>query len=87
MTSEVKLSHKIDDLETTLNALFLDKGNYLADVTCVSVIKRLENVQVNLVDVSNKEELLSVSKSLRLQQEKAKELENQVNEFTNSNNQ
>ncbi|KOB78735.1 Intraflagellar transport protein 81-like protein [Operophtera brumata] len=41
------------------------------------VIKRLENVQVNLVDVSNKEELLSVSKSLRLQQEKAKELENQ----------
>ncbi|KAG6449606.1 hypothetical protein O3G_MSEX006109 [Manduca sexta] len=41
------------------------------------VIKRLENVQVNLVDVSNKDDLLNVSKSLRLQQEKAKELEHQ----------
>lgn len=42
------------------------------------MIKRLENVQVNLVDVLNKEELLNVSKSLRIQQEKAKELESQV---------
>lgn len=41
------------------------------------VIKRLENVQVNFVDVPNKEELLNVSKALRVQQEKAKELENQ----------
>ncbi|XP_049867064.1 intraflagellar transport protein 81 homolog [Pectinophora gossypiella] len=41
------------------------------------VIKRLENVQVNLVDVYDKEELLNVSKTLRIQQEKAKELENQ----------
>ncbi|XP_052750612.1 intraflagellar transport protein 81 homolog isoform X2 [Galleria mellonella] len=41
------------------------------------VIKRLENVQVNLIDVSNKEELLSVSKALRYQQEKAKELDSQ----------
>ncbi|XP_053625736.1 intraflagellar transport protein 81 homolog [Plodia interpunctella] len=41
------------------------------------VIKRLENVQVNLVDVSNKEELLNMSRSLRVQQEKAKELESQ----------
>ncbi|KAJ2952838.1 hypothetical protein O0L34_g7204 [Tuta absoluta] len=41
------------------------------------VIKRLENVQVNLVDVYDKEELLNTSKALRLQQEKAKELENQ----------
>ncbi|XP_013146107.1 PREDICTED: intraflagellar transport protein 81 homolog [Papilio polytes] len=41
------------------------------------VIKRLENVQVHLVDVNNKEELLSYSKALRLQQERAKELENQ----------
>lgn len=71
------------NLGATLDALFLDKGNYSSDVTCVSVIKRLENVQVNLVDVSNKEELLSVSKSLRLHQEKAKELENQVNDFSN----
>lgn len=51
-------------------------------ITClrnfVSVIKRLENVQVNLVDVSNKEELLNVSRNLRVQQEKTKELENQV---------
>lgn len=44
----------------------------------VSVIKRLENVQVNLVDISNKEELLNVSKNLRVQQEKTKELESQV---------
>ncbi|CAH2074174.1 unnamed protein product, partial [Iphiclides podalirius] len=42
------------------------------------VIKRLENVQVNLIDVSNKEDLLSVSKALRLQQERTKELENQI---------
>ncbi|XP_050345030.1 intraflagellar transport protein 81 homolog [Nymphalis io] len=41
------------------------------------VIKRLENVQVHLMDVRDKEELLNVSKLLRLQQEKAKELENQ----------
>ncbi|CAH0604608.1 unnamed protein product [Chrysodeixis includens] len=41
------------------------------------VIKRLENVQVNLVDVSDKEELLNISRALRVQQEKAKELENQ----------
>ncbi|XP_059054242.1 intraflagellar transport protein 81 homolog [Achroia grisella] len=41
------------------------------------VIKRLENVQVNLIDVSNKEELLNVSKALRFQQEKAKELDSQ----------
>ncbi|XP_013186423.2 intraflagellar transport protein 81 homolog [Amyelois transitella] len=41
------------------------------------VIKRLENVQINLVDVANKEELLNVSKALRVQQEKAKELESQ----------
>ncbi|XP_068629995.1 intraflagellar transport protein 81 homolog [Battus philenor] len=41
------------------------------------VIKRLENVQVNLIDVSNKEDLLNVSKALRLQQERIKELENQ----------
>ncbi|KPJ01803.1 Intraflagellar transport protein 81-like [Papilio xuthus] len=41
------------------------------------VIKRLENVQVHLIDVNNKEELLSYSKALRLQQERAKELENQ----------
>ncbi|XP_012552969.2 intraflagellar transport protein 81 homolog isoform X1 [Bombyx mori] len=39
------------------------------------VIKRLESVQVNLVDVHNKDELLNLSKTLRLQQEKAKELE------------
>lgn len=62
-----------------------DMGNYSMYVTCISVIKRLENVQINLVDVSNKEELLSVSKALRLQQEKAKELENQVNLIVNSN--
>lgn len=42
------------------------------------MIKRLENVQVNLVDVSDKEELLNISRALRVQQEKAKELENQV---------
>ncbi|XP_063822252.1 intraflagellar transport protein 81 homolog isoform X1 [Ostrinia nubilalis] len=41
------------------------------------VIKRLENVQVNLVDISNKDELLNTSRSLRMQQEKTKELENQ----------
>ncbi|KAL4702532.1 hypothetical protein ACJJTC_001417 [Scirpophaga incertulas] len=41
------------------------------------VIKRLENIQVNLVDVNNKEELLNVSKILRLQQDKSRELENQ----------
>ncbi|XP_075970080.1 intraflagellar transport protein 81 homolog [Anticarsia gemmatalis] len=41
------------------------------------VIKRLENVQVNLVDISDKEELLNISRALRVQQEKAKELENQ----------
>ncbi|CAB3236471.1 unnamed protein product [Arctia plantaginis] len=41
------------------------------------VIKRLENVQVNLVDVSDKENLLNVSRALRVHQEKAKELENQ----------
>ncbi|KAJ0180445.1 hypothetical protein K1T71_003849 [Dendrolimus kikuchii] len=41
------------------------------------VIKRLENVQVNLVDISDKDELLNVSKALRLQQERSKELENQ----------
>ncbi|KAF9409806.1 hypothetical protein HW555_010929 [Spodoptera exigua] len=41
------------------------------------VIKRLENVQVNLVDVNDKEELLNISRALRIQQEKAKELENQ----------
>ncbi|XP_041976928.1 intraflagellar transport protein 81 homolog [Aricia agestis] len=41
------------------------------------VIKRLENVQVHLVDVRNKEELLEVSKRLRLQQQRAKELEHQ----------
>ncbi|CAG5012645.1 unnamed protein product [Parnassius apollo] len=41
------------------------------------VIKRLENVQVNLIDVINKEDLLSVSKALRFQQERTKELENQ----------
>ncbi|KAJ8722796.1 hypothetical protein PYW07_003976 [Mythimna separata] len=41
------------------------------------VIKRLENVQVNLLDVNDKEELLNISRALRLQQEKAKELENQ----------
>ncbi|XP_022819829.1 intraflagellar transport protein 81 homolog [Spodoptera litura] len=41
------------------------------------VIKRLENVQVNLVDVNDKEELLNISRALRVQQEKAKELENQ----------
>ncbi|XP_014358511.2 intraflagellar transport protein 81 homolog [Papilio machaon] len=41
------------------------------------VIKRLENVQVHLIDVNNKEELLIYSKALRLQQERAKELENQ----------
>ncbi|XP_026329078.1 intraflagellar transport protein 81 homolog [Hyposmocoma kahamanoa] len=41
------------------------------------VIKRLENVQVNLMGVSDKEELLTVSKALRVQQEKTKELENQ----------
>ncbi|RVE54877.1 hypothetical protein evm_000644 [Chilo suppressalis] len=41
------------------------------------VIKRLENVQMNLVDVTNKEELLNVSKMLRQQQEKIKELESQ----------
>ncbi|XP_032514188.2 intraflagellar transport protein 81 homolog [Danaus plexippus] len=43
------------------------------------VIKRLENVQVHLVDVRNKEDLLAVSKLLRVQQEKAKELESQYN--------
>ncbi|XP_046965122.1 intraflagellar transport protein 81 homolog [Vanessa cardui] len=41
------------------------------------VIKRLENVQVHLMDVRDKEDLLNVSKLLRLQQEKAKEFENQ----------
>ncbi|CAK1582035.1 unnamed protein product [Parnassius mnemosyne] len=41
------------------------------------VIKRLENVQVNLIDVNNKEDLLGVSKALRLQEERTKELENQ----------
>lgn len=49
-------------------------------VTDIAVIKRLENVQVNLVDVNDKEELLNISRALRVQQEKAKELENQVNE-------
>lgn len=47
------------------------------------VIKRLENVQVNLMDVTNKEELLAVSKVLRVQQEKAKELENQASQIEN----
>lgn len=42
------------------------------------MIKRLENVQIHLVDVRDKEELLNMSKLLRLQQERAKELENQV---------
>lgn len=51
----------------------------------------MENVQVNLIDVSNKEDLLSVSKALRLQQERTKELENQVKglyhlNFTHINN-
>ncbi|KAI8435128.1 hypothetical protein MSG28_003505 [Choristoneura fumiferana] len=41
------------------------------------VIKRLENVQVNLSDISNKEELMNVSKSLRIQQEMTKTLEHQ----------
>ncbi|XP_021189622.3 intraflagellar transport protein 81 homolog [Helicoverpa armigera] len=41
------------------------------------VIKRLENVQVNLVDINDKEEILNISRALRVQQEKAKELENQ----------
>ncbi|CAG4909233.1 unnamed protein product [Colias eurytheme] len=41
------------------------------------VIKRLENVQGHLTDVNNKEELLHESKILRLQQERAKELEAQ----------
>ncbi|CAK1552135.1 unnamed protein product [Leptosia nina] len=41
------------------------------------VIKRLENVQVHLADVNNKEELLHESKLLRLQQERAKELASQ----------
>nr|XP_026495218.1 intraflagellar transport protein 81 homolog [Vanessa tameamea] len=41
------------------------------------VIKRLENVQVHLMDVRDKEDLLNVSKLLRLQQEKTKEFENQ----------
>ncbi|XP_072944094.1 intraflagellar transport protein 81 homolog isoform X2 [Epargyreus clarus] len=41
------------------------------------VIKRLENVQVNLIDVGDKEELLRMSKNLRVQQERTKELENQ----------
>ncbi|CAH2086587.1 unnamed protein product [Euphydryas editha] len=41
------------------------------------VIKRLENVQIHLVDVRDKEELLNMSKLLRLQQERAKELESQ----------
>lgn len=49
-------------------------------VTDIAVIKRLENVQVNLVDVNDKEELLNISRALRVQQEKAKELENQVKE-------
>lgn len=44
----------------------------------VLVIKRLENVQVHLVDIRDKEDLLNVSKLLRTQQERAKELENQV---------
>ncbi|CAG9585583.1 unnamed protein product [Danaus chrysippus] len=43
------------------------------------VIKRLENVQVHLVDVRDKEDLLAVSKLLRVQQEKAKELQTQYN--------
>ncbi|GBP21971.1 Intraflagellar transport protein 81 homolog [Eumeta japonica] len=38
------------------------------------VIKRLENVQVNLIDVNEKDELLSASRALRVQQERAKEL-------------
>lgn len=42
------------------------------------MIKRLENVQVHLVDIRDKEDLLNVSKLLRTQQERAKELENQV---------
>lgn len=49
-------------------------------VTDIAVIKRLENVQVNLVDINDKEELLNISRALRVQQEKAKELENQVKE-------
>lgn len=42
------------------------------------MIKRLENVQIHLVDVRDKEDLLNLSKLLRTQQEREKELENQV---------
>ncbi|XP_061712161.1 intraflagellar transport protein 81 homolog isoform X2 [Cydia pomonella] len=41
------------------------------------VIKRLENVQVNLIDVGNKEELMNISKALRVQQEMTSTLEHQ----------
>ncbi|XP_048479613.1 intraflagellar transport protein 81 homolog [Plutella xylostella] len=41
------------------------------------VIKRIENVQGNLIDVNDKEELLALGKALRTQQEKAKELNHQ----------
>ncbi|XP_023947556.1 intraflagellar transport protein 81 homolog [Bicyclus anynana] len=43
------------------------------------VIKRLENVQIHLVDVRDKEDLLNLSKLLRIQQEREKELETQYN--------
>ncbi|XP_039747399.1 intraflagellar transport protein 81 homolog [Pararge aegeria] len=43
------------------------------------VIKRLENVQIHLVDVRDKEDLLNSSKLLRIQQEREKELESQYN--------
>ncbi|XP_045519239.1 intraflagellar transport protein 81 homolog [Pieris brassicae] len=41
------------------------------------VIKKLENVQVHLADVKNKDDLLHESKLLRVQQERAKELKAQ----------
>ncbi|XP_063531706.1 intraflagellar transport protein 81 homolog [Cydia strobilella] len=41
------------------------------------VIKRLENVQVNLTDIGNKEELMNISKALRVQQEMTSTLEHQ----------
>ncbi|XP_034840670.1 intraflagellar transport protein 81 homolog [Maniola hyperantus] len=43
------------------------------------VIKRLENVQIHLVDVRDKEDLLNLSKLVRMQQEREKELESQYN--------
>lgn len=46
------------------------------------VIKRLEVAQLNLSDVSNKETLLTTAKNLRIQQDKNKKLNSQVN--TNS---